>query len=104
MALCREQGIPYLTATIDHPALSLDEQVEFLQKAGVHLYAEGGDVVYAGNGFVALHSETGGEKQLLLPFACSVTPLFGAANVRVEGNCIRFTLEACDTAMFRIED
>ena len=103
MALCREQGIPYLSATLEHPLISLEEQVAFLKAAGVHLYAEGGDVVYAGNGFVALHSETGGEKRLLLPQERSVTPLFGAANVRVEGNCIHFTLEACDTAMFRIK-
>ena len=104
MALCREQGIPYLTATPEHPFLSVQEQRDFLQSAGVHLYAEGDDVIYAGNGYVALHSETGGEKQLLLPFERAVTPLFGAADVRVEGTHIRFVLEACDTALFQIGD
>ncbi|MBR6728426.1 MAG: hypothetical protein IKM08_09565 [Clostridia bacterium] len=103
MALCRERGIPYLTATLEHPFLTLEEQVDFLKKAGVHLYAEGGDVVYAGNGYVALHSETGGEKRLLLPAERAVTPLFGATDVRVEGQTVIFTLEPCDTALFQIE-
>jgi beta-galactosidase len=103
MALCRQKDIPYLTATLEHPLLTLEEQVDFLKKAEVHLYAEGGDVVYAGNGYVALHSETGGEKQLFLPAERKVTPLFGAADVRVVGSRICFVLEACDTALFRIE-
>ena len=103
MALCREQGIPYLTATLEHPLLALEEQVEFLKTAGVHLYATGGDVVYAGNGYVALHSETGGEKRIFLPAERAVTPLFGAADVRVEGQTVIFTLEPCDTALFQID-
>ena len=103
MALCRERGVPYLTATLAHPFLTLEDQVEFLGKAGVHLYATGGDVVYAGNGYVALHSETGGEKQLFLPARRHVTPLFGAENVRVSGREITFLLEACDTALFQID-
>ncbi|MBQ9098317.1 MAG: hypothetical protein IJY50_02710 [Clostridia bacterium] len=104
MALCRKQGIPYLTATLEHPFLSLDEQVEFLKKAGVHLYARGGDVVYAGNGYVALHSETGGEKRLVLPQPRKVTPLFGAADLRVAGQTLTFTLAPCDTALFQIDE
>ena len=104
MAICRERGIPYLTATVARPAIPPEEYVSFFKEAGVHLYAEGGDVVYAGNGYVALHSETGGEKRLSLPAARTVTPLFGATDVRVEGTEIRFTLAACDAALFQIDD
>ena len=52
---------------------------------------------------MALHSETGGEKRLCLPKACTLTALFGAADVRTEGQTVIFTLEACDTALFRME-
>ena len=103
MALCRERGIPYLTATLERPFISLEEYVSFFKKAGIHLYAEGSDVVYVGNGFVALHSETGGEKRLCLPEACTLTALFGATNVRMEEQSVIFTLEDCDTALFRVE-
>ncbi len=103
MALCRERGIPYLTATLEHPVLTLEEQTAFLKNAGVHLYDTEGNVVYAGNGYVALHSETGGEKRLCLPKACRVTPLFGATDVRVEGQTVIFTLKPCDTALFLVE-
>lgn len=103
MELCRERGIPYLSATPEHPFFTLCEQVTFLKKAGVHLYTEGGDVVWAGNGYVALHSETGGEKCLMLPAKRRITLLFGADDVCVEGQCIRFVLTACDTALFQID-
>src|SRR3546814_16600830 len=42
-------------------------------QAGVHRYGETGDVIYAGRGWLVIHSVSGGEKILELPFAARVT-------------------------------
>ena len=102
MAICREKGIHYLSATVEHPELDVEEIQAFLKKGGVHLYSETDDVVYAGNGYVALHAKTGGEKHLSLPTTCRVTPLFGADIPEQVGDHIHFPLEQFATALFKV--
>ena len=42
------------------------------QQAGVHLYCDSDDVLYAGRGWLCLHSVTGGSRQIHLPFPARV--------------------------------
>jgi len=102
IALCEKLGIPYLTAAPDRPSFSTEELREFLKRSGVHFYAEAPDVVYAGNGCVALHSLTGGEKTLTLPFPLRVRPLFGADLPEQITDRICFPLKECSTALFAV--
>ena len=102
VALCKKLGIPTLSATLAHPELGAEEIRAFLKQSGVHLYTEEKDVVYSGNGYLALHSATGGEKTLKLPKTCTVTPLFGADAPTQTTETVRFTLCECDTALFAI--
>ena len=77
MELCDRMGIPYLCATVEHYKLTVDEIRDFYRANGLHCYTEEKDVVYVGNGVVALHCATLGEKKIKLPCPCRVTPLLG---------------------------
>ena len=102
MALCERLGIPYLTATKHHCALTRDEITSFYKEAGVHLYTENGEVVYAGNGYVALHTKEGGEKCIKLPHTVRAVPIFGTDVGESVTNSIKFTLGENETALFRV--
>ena len=102
MDKCKALGIPYLSASLDHPICTAKEIHAFLKQNGVHLYSDEGDVVYLGEGYIALHSDKGGEKLLTLPSMCKICPVFGAEIPAQITQTIRFTLEANDTALFEI--
>ena len=102
MALCDQMGIPYLSASADHSSLSAEELKNFYKKSGVHLYTEEKDVVYAGNGYLALHSAVGGNKRLRLPSLHALAPVFGAEGFRQTGTDVFFTLKSNATALFSI--
>ena len=78
MALCEKLGIPFISASEEHCALTLEEICTFLKNSGVHFYSKENDVVYAGNGYVGLHTASEGKKKLFLPCKCKVTAVFGA--------------------------
>jgi len=42
------------------------------RQAGVHLYSDGGDVLYAGRGWLCLHSVPGGKREIRLPFPAQI--------------------------------
>jgi len=45
---------------------------ELWRQAGVHLYSDGDDVLYAGRGWLCLHSVAGGKRQIRLPFPAQI--------------------------------
>lgn len=102
MALCERLGIPYLAATPEHCALSAEELKTFFRKNGVHIYTEENDVVYLGNGFLALHSAVGGTKRLRLPSHETLKPVFGAEGIRPTEDGIKFFLKPNATALFSL--
>lgn len=104
MALCETLGIPYLSASPSHLILTAEEIRAFLKQHGVHLYNDTGDVVYLGEGYIALHSAKGGEKTLSLPAPTHISPVFGAEIPTETTDTIRFTLKENDTALFAIEE
>ncbi|MBQ4111788.1 MAG: hypothetical protein IJD38_03215 [Clostridia bacterium] len=103
MTLCRERGIPYLTATPSHPVLTVAEIRDFCDQSGVHAYTPAGDVVYVGNGYVGLHAAKAGEKFITLPKTCRVIPLFGTDVEEQTTDTVRFTLDKHRTALFAVE-
>ena len=102
MALCEQKGIPYLTATETHYELTTDEIRSFLEKSGVHLYTEENDVVYAGNGYLGLHSAVGGTKTLKLPAPFRIRPVFGAEVFEQVTDTLVFDLPENGTALFSV--
>ena len=102
MALCENRGIPYLTATSEHFAFTTEELCAFLKGTKAHCYTEDEDVVYVGNGYLALHSAVGGLKTIRLPRICKVSCVFGAEYQSETTDIVTFTLQENATALFYI--
>ena len=104
MALCTQIGIPFISASIETPALSVDEIRDFLRDNDVRFYTDSKDVVYVGNGYVGLHAREGGEKLLKLPRPLSVTPIFGIEAKKQVTDQISFKMEKSTSVLFKIEE
>ncbi len=102
IALCEKMGIPYLTTTADHYELTVDEIREFYKVNGIHFYTEEKDVVYVGNGYIALHSSVGSMKKLHLPYTCTVSPIFGTKLSTQVTDVLEFELKENATALFAV--
>lgn len=102
MALCKQRGIPYLTATETHFELTTREIRAFLKDSGVHLYTEENDVVYAGNGYLGLHSVAAGTKTLKLPGTFRLRPVFCAEIPEQITDTLVFDLPENGTALFSV--
>ena len=63
---------------------------------------KGDDIVYLGNGYIGLHSATGGRKRLSLPERQSVATVFGADFTAQVTDTIEFDLTKNATALFSI--
>lgn len=104
MKLCHELGIPYLTATAEHPSLSVTEITEFYKSHGIHFYTNENDVVYFGNGYIGLHSKNAGKKNLKLTRPLSFKAVFEKKAEDGYGDVIEFELSENETALFELRD
>lgn len=100
--LCEKMGVPYIRATAEHYELTTDEIRKFYQDTGIHFYTAETDVVYAGNGYVGLHSANGGMKRVRLPRPVTVSSIFGAEVPAQITDCIEFELKENATALFSV--
>lgn len=74
-AFLMENNIPFVQLTVDDYEITADELKQRLKCAGVHCYCESGDVVYHGNGYLAIHAATEGKKVIQLPNKSRIVPL-----------------------------
>ncbi len=99
-ARCTQQGIPYLVQ--DETYIPDAEDIrELCRTAGVHMYTDTQDVLYASRQYVALHAATAGTKVLHLPRACHITDLFGN-RPPVYGNTVELQSAAYETHLFKL--
>ncbi|HID21786.1 MAG TPA: hypothetical protein EYP14_05225 [Planctomycetaceae bacterium] len=63
------------------PNLPADVLRSLARAAGVHIYNDAGDVIYANNILLAVHSAEGGERTFRLPQAAQVVELFSGRTV-----------------------
>lgn len=77
---------------------------EVARQAGVHLYGETEEPVYAAEGFLAAHSASGGARTYRLPRRVArVRELFTGALVAEDVDAFTDTLAAPDTRLYRLE-
>lgn len=77
MELCRKMGIPYISASAEHPALALGDLCDFYKRVGVHFYSHDRDVIYLGNGYLGLHTVASGKREIRLPRPLRIKAVFG---------------------------
>ncbi len=104
MELCEKLEIPYLTVDPIKCSLTADEITAFYKESGVHIYTDEGDVVYMGNGFIALHSAKSGKKTLNLTHPLTLIPVFGSDIEAKRCKTLTLDLSENNTALFKIPD
>ena len=102
MELCEKMGIPYIAATVDNYHITVEKLTKFYKNNGIHSYTDENDVVYVGNGYVGLHSASGGKKRLILPDRYTVSPVFGTDFSEKTTDMIEFNLKENATALFSV--
>ncbi len=100
--LCKNLGIPYISADEGKVFYTTDELRGFLISSGVHCYNREGNVVYCGNGFLGVHSVNEGEVKIKLPGKFKVKPLGGIDLKPCETQTITFSAPKYSTTMFEI--
>jgi hypothetical protein len=70
---------------------------EIVRLGGAHVYLESDDVVAAGNGIVAVHAASEGEKVLTLPQACTLKDALAGETVLRNGRQLRLLMKRGET-------
>lgn len=87
------------------PRLSADDLRSIARAAGVHIYCDSGETLYASHRHVALHSATGGPRRIELPRVCgTVTELFSGRTVGHSLSAIEDDLESPSTVLYDLGD
>lgn len=95
--LCRAAHVT--VADVSKPIAAVRED---LMCAGVGIYADSSDVVYAGNGYVAIHAATAGTKTLHLPALCEWESVC-APTFTHRGRTCTFDMSLYETKIFRVK-
>lgn len=76
---------------------------EILRRAGVHLYVEGEDPVFANRRLLAIHCQAGGEKRIALPRVCKrVVDVLKGVTVAEQAAAFTYRFESPDTVLFEL--
>ena len=91
-------------ALTDYNALDSAKLRELARVAGVNLYVEGDEPVYATERLLAIHAKSGGVKEIRLPRrAKRVTELFSEREVARDVDVFRYEFQTPETALFEIQ-
>lgn len=87
------------------PHLAAADLRDVARDAGVHIYIDTDETLYASRRHVALHSATGGDRRIVLPRTCStVTELFSGRVVGRDVTVIEDHLASPDTVLYDLGD
>ncbi len=75
ISLCDADKVPYLSNSALKTEFAADELRNFCKNAGVHLYCETDDIIYANKKYLVIHSPAGGKRTLRFPDAVSLVDL-----------------------------
>ena len=72
------------------------------RQAGVHIWVDSDDALYADGGYVGLHAATAGEKTILLPIDCTAVDVITGRVVPVKERKAHLQMEFGDTVLLRL--
>jgi hypothetical protein len=84
------------------PPIDPDLLRSVFRAAGVHIYTEANDVLYANNHFLALNTETGGRRTIKLPQKSNVTNLFMNKPIAQSARVFEVDLKPMSVELFLI--
>ncbi len=98
-ALTSEEGVTPLPGVRFIPA----DVRAWCRAAGVHVYCDTDDVLYAGRGWLGLHAATAGEKVIHLPLACRATDVATGRIVAGGSRAVHVRLAQYGTVLLAVE-
>lgn len=101
-AFLQQHHIPFAQVTIADYAIDADGLRKYLLDMGMHCYCHTGDVIYCGNGILAIHAATAGEKTVYLPKTYHCTELYG--DIACETDTLKITCRQFETKLFRLQE
>lgn len=103
-AIARRDMGQWTSVLAPRPNLDADTLRDLYRAAGVHLYSESGEPVYANDTLLASHTADGGERSFHLPRVCArITELFSGRVVAENTDRFTDTLAAPDTVLYRLD-
>lgn len=102
--LCKSLNIPCLVSDEEKPHYSTPELRDILVKSGIHCYNTDNNVIYRGNGILAIHAQKGGETRITLPKKCRIKPLTGTAIPEEATDTITLNIPKHSTLIFVISE
>ena len=104
IALWERSGRSYLRADQLAPLLDAKEVYDLCCKAGIHCWAQPGDVLYANANWLVLHAATEGEKTLMLPRKAKVREVCADGETcEVVTDRLTVQLRQYETKLYRVE-
>ena len=86
------------------PTLSSEELRRILERARIHAYLASNDVLYLGNGFLAIHAAQEGQKTIRFPRSMAVRQILPWCPDSQTGDHVDLTLQRHETRLFQIRD
>ena len=77
---------------------------DIMRNAGVHLYTDGPEPVYANRRLLAIHTKDGGEKEIALPMDCmTVRDVYADKTIAVTDRKFTYRFRSPDTVLFELQ-
>lgn len=99
---CEKRGISYMRATKDKHQFTAQELKEYFASTGVWCYCESDDVVYVGNGYVAIHAKTEGEKTIKFPKTLVLEDV-SSGIIYKDAKVLSIQMKQYETRIFKIQ-
>lgn len=91
----------YYSSVIDLPPAVMRN---LARQAGVHLWADSDDALYADGNYVSLHAATDGAKTIYLPASASLRRVVTGQKVTVEGKTVTVDLKRAETVLLELDE
>ena len=101
-AFLKAHNIPFAQVTLDDAAIDGAGLRKYLLDLGIHCYCDTGDVIYCGNGLLAIHALEAGEKTIHLPKKCHCKDLYGDGVW--ETDTLQITCNQYETKLFALQE
>ncbi len=83
------------------PPVSPDVLRSIFRSAGVHIYSDAGDVLYADTSYLAITGETGGKRTIRLPYSSTVTDMLTGKTIVENKTTFTFDFKAKTVRLFK---
>ncbi len=103
LALCKENGVKYLSAAEEETELSPARLREFCDASGVHVYCRTDDIVSVSGSYLALYAVSAGEKTVYFEGPCAYRELLSESGLCGAGETLVLHMRAHETRLFETE-